>query len=87
MNLTPKQRKQIYDITQKILSIFEHFFSLIFKLYEKPVQRKKREFFLKHGTEMTEEEIREFQYKLTLGWTVLLFVAILFLLEIGGRIF
>jgi hypothetical protein len=87
MKLTPERRKQIYDITQKILSIFDWFFSLLIKLYEKPVERKKRQFFLTYRTEMTEEEIREYQYKLTVRWTVLLFLVILFLLEVGGRIF
>ncbi|ANZ32318.1 hypothetical protein BCV53_19695 (plasmid) [Parageobacillus thermoglucosidasius] len=87
MKLTPERRRQIYEITQKILAIYDRFFSFLIKLYEKPVERKKREFFLTYRTEMTEEEIREYQYKLTVRWTVLLFLVILFLLEIGGRIF
>jgi hypothetical protein len=87
VKLTPERRRQIYEITQKILAIYDRFFSFLIKLYEKPVERKKREFFLTYRTEMTEEEIREYQYKLTVRWTVLLFLVILFLLEIGGRIF
>lgn len=87
VKLTPERRRQIYEITQKILAVYDRFFSFVLKLYEKPVERKKREFFLTYRTEMTEEEIREYQYRLTVGWTVILFIFILLLLEIGGRIF
>jgi hypothetical protein len=87
VKLTPERRRQIYEITQKILAVYDRFFSFVLKLYEKPVERKKREFFLTYRTEMTEEEIREFQYQLTARWTILLFIVILVLLEIGGRIF
>lgn len=85
MKLTPKQRQKIYNISHKILVFFEKMFSLLTKLYEKPVERRKREL-LKYGKEMTEEDIREYRYQLTLIWTVGAFFVILFLLHIGGKL-
>lgn len=87
MKFSPHQRKRIYEATQKVLFFFDRFFSLFIKLYEKPVEQRKRAFLLKYRIEMNEEEIREYQYQLTLRWTVGIFILILFLLQVGGKLF
>ncbi|WP_123961357.1 hypothetical protein [Geobacillus thermoleovorans] len=45
MKLTPERRRQIYEITQKILAVYDRFFSFVLKLYEKPGGAKEKRVF------------------------------------------
>lgn len=79
MKLSPGQRAKLLKLSQKTLASLDKFFQQLIKIYEKPVEKAKRDFYLEYKTEMTEDEIRELRYQITLKWSVAVFV-VLFLI-------
>lgn len=79
MKLSPGQRAKLLKFSQKTLTTLDKLFKLLIKIYEKPVEKAKRDFYLEYETEMTEDEIRELRYQITLRWSVAVFV-VLFLI-------
>lgn len=79
MKLSPGQRAKLLKLSQKTLTTLDKLFKLLIKIYEKPVEKAKRDFYLEYKTEMTEDEIRELRYQITLRWSVAVFV-VLFLI-------
>ena len=75
--LSPEQRKKIYETTQKILKGFDWFISWIVKIYDGPVERKKRDFRLKYNEEMTDDEVRYFRFQLTIVWVVIITILVI----------
>lgn len=76
MKLSPSQRTKLLKLSHKTLAVLDKFFKLLTKIYEQPVEKAKREFYLEYKTEMTEEEIRELRYRITLKWCVAVFVVL-----------
>lgn len=79
MKLSPGQRATLLKLSQKTLTTLDKLFKLLIKIYEKPVEKAKRDFYLEYKAEMTEDEIRELRYQITLKWSVAVFV-VLFLI-------
>lgn len=69
-----ERRKKIAErskiIAQKIECILT---ALAKKIYDKPIEKAKREFFLQYREEMTEDEIRELRYRISIRWIVPIF--------------
>lgn len=84
MKLSPSQRAKLLKLSRKTLAALDKLFKLLIKIYEKPVEKAKRDFYLEYKTEMTEDEIRELRYRITLKWSVAVFV-VLFLIFFIGR--
>lgn len=58
-------RDKIKKAADTFIMFVEKGLNVIDKLYKKPIERKKRQFYLRHNEEMTEEEIRFERYQLT----------------------
>lgn len=84
MKLSPSQRAKLLKLSQKTLTLLDQLFKLLTKIYEQPVKKAKREFYLAYKTEMTEDEVRELRYRITLTWSVAVFI-VLFLIFFIGR--
>lgn len=79
MKLSPSQRAKLLKLSRKTLTLLDGLFKFLTKIYEQPVEKAKRQFYLEHKTEMTEDEVRELRYRITLKWSVAAFV-VLFLI-------
>ncbi len=84
MKLSPSQRAKLLKLSRNTLAALDKLFKLLTKIYEQPIEKAKREFYLEYKTEMTEDEIRELRYRITLKWSVAVFV-VLFLIFFIGR--
>lgn len=79
MKLSPGHKAKLLQFSQKTLIVLDKLFRLLVKIYEKPVEKAKRDFYLEYKTDMTEDELRELRYQITLRWSVAVFV-VLFLI-------
>ncbi|WP_068505914.1 hypothetical protein [Paenibacillus kribbensis] len=80
MKLSQEKKERIVKHAKKITQKMEGIFAEIAKkVYDKPIEKAKREFFLEYREEMTEDEIRELRYRISIRWIVPIF-GILFLL-------
>ncbi|MEF3355380.1 hypothetical protein PV403_19790 [Paenibacillus sp. GYB006] len=79
MKLSPGHKAKLLKFSQKTLIVLDKLFVLLVKIYEKPVEKAKRDFYLEYKTDMTEDELRELRYQITLKWSVAVFV-VLFLI-------
>ncbi|AOZ94874.1 hypothetical protein [Paenibacillus crassostreae] len=84
MKLSPSQRAKVLKTSQKTLAVLDKLFKVLIKIYEQPVEKAKRQFYLEYKMEMTEDEVRELRYRITLSWSVAVFI-VLFLIFFIGR--